>query len=605
MLSVYGVYHFWRPADGRPPLSSSSYHGFSGIMDTCLFGLFLAIGFMARYYYLQQPATEGRWRTVFHTTAETNEFLMITYLGFFALSCLHLVSFTMDVWLCWIYRKISQLPPDMNPLEDRPTSHATSSGSVSVEKLTAKTPGNRASGVSTLRQSYPTIRDSLASDNGGRPMSFFGSRADQDVGYSPHNPRTAHWSQTQLAEQDYKHSRSARNSHVDLTYHHDDLDFADSPNSRRVSALPSEPTMSKRNSAVNSPSFARDSFDDSRGKEMKPSREDLTTDNWFVLNASDAGSEASYDPYKYSSTTKAINSQPHTRRPGTLGDYETVSRSSPLHGESTFVPQPLSMHPPTPPPSAAMKVASPPLSNRDPRYYLPDAFTNDKENDRPVSPVQESSDRTATLTSAVSAISQSTDAGETVLSATTAASQTVVSAFGTAAFAALPSQQPRHHHQQLPPTAASRFFGTAAAGRGVQRVERAAADRPRSLVGSIHGGASDVGTVSSAGFGGGARGAARPARAARGWVPYSASRRNVSGGTTLESASGTVVRRDEGSKGRVVSRSGADVVDWRADVDSGAWKGRRRDVSGKVVEEGRGGSGRSGLFLRTISGNYQ
>ena len=572
-------------------------------MDTCLFGLFLAIGFMTRYYYLQQPATEGRWRSVFHTTAETNEFLMVTYLGFFALSGLHLVSFIMDTWLCWIYRKISQLPPDMNPLEEG--SSQNTSESVSFEKRAVNTPGSRTSGVSALRQSQVGVRDSLISNDGGRPMSFFGSRADQDVGYSPHNPRTARWSQTNLAEQVYQQSGSARDSRVDLTHHRDGLDFADSPNSRRVSALPQEPTMSKRSSTVNSPSYALEGFDDSYDKEKKPSREDLSTDNWFVLGTSDVASDVSYDPYKYSGTTKAINSQPRTRKPRTLNEYESTSHSAPVHSESSFVHQPLAMNPPTPPPAIAARLAPPPLSTRDPRYYVPEPFINDKENDRPVSPVEESSDRTATLSSEVSAYSQSTDAGETVLSATTAASQTVVSGFGTAVFATLPSQQSRHlpdPRSGASAAAASRFFGSAS--RGVQRVERADADAPRSVVGSIHGGgASDVGTVLSAGAG--ARRGAKLARGANGWAPYSAPRRNATEGTTLESVSGTVVRRDEGAKGRVVSRSGADVVDLRADVNGGMWKSRRRDVSGKIVEEGRGGSGRSGLFLRSISGNYQ
>jgi len=561
---------------------------------------------MTRYYYLQEPATEGRWRTVFHTTAETNEFLMVTYLGFFALSGLHLASFTMDTWLCWIYRKISQLPPDMNPLEEGSSSQNASSESVSFEKRAVDTPGSRASGVSGLRHSKVDVRDSLISNDGGRPLSFFGSRADQDVGYSPHNPRTARWSQTNLTEHVYKQPGSARNSRMDVTHYQDGLDFADSPNSRRVSALPQEPTMSKRNSAVSSPSYALEGFDDSYDKGKKLSREDLSADNWFVLGTSDVASDVSYDPYKYSGTTKAINSQPRGMRPRTLNDYESTSHSAPVHSGSSFVPQPLAMNPPTPPPAIAARLAPPQLSTRDPRYYVPDSFSNDKENDRPVSPVEESSDRTATLLSEVSAYSQSTDADETVLSATTAASQTVVSGFGTAAFATLPSQQPRHAPDARPSAAtaaaASRFFG--GASHGVQRVERADADAPRSVVGSIHGGgASDVGTVSSAGAA--ARRGARLARGANGWAPYSAQRRHATEGATLESVSGTVVRRDEGAKGRVVSRSGADVVDLKADVNGGMWKSRRRDVSGKIVEEGRGGSGRSGLFLRSISGNYQ
>jgi hypothetical protein len=120
----------------------------------------------------------------------------------------------------------------------------------------------------------------------------------------------------------------------------------------------------------------------------------------------------------------------------------------------------------------------------------------------------------------------------------------------------------------------SRLYGDlAAAMRGV-RENPAQEPRPKSMVGSVH---------------------------------HVDERR-----AELLSVSGTVVRRGNGEEeeeqrgsyngyGRVVSRSGADVMDGDLGVRS------RRDVSGKIAEEGRGGfkrsgSGRwfgSGLFRRS------
>ncbi|EAT86940.2 hypothetical protein SNOG_05876 [Parastagonospora nodorum SN15] len=79
---------------------------------------------------------------------------------------------------------------------------------------------------------------------------------------------------------------------------------------------------------------------------------------------------------------------------------------------------------------------------------------------------------------------------------------------------------------------------------------------------------------------------------------------------TLDKKSYTSVRRTgdigyqpvKGQSPRVVSRSGVDYINPYEFDDSDIATGRRRDVSGKVAEEGRGGWGMGGMTFRKISG---
>lgn len=600
-------------------MSSSSYHGFAGIMDTGFMGLFVAIGFRSRTNYIEQPGTEGRWGTILSTETASNELLMITYLASFAVAGLHLMSIIMDTWLCFIYRKISKLPPDMNPLEDdlttrRRAKHKYKNSSVShlLDKPTINTPGSRASDISAKRRSHVNVRESLISD-AGTQMSFFGSRADQDVGYSPHNPRTAaRWSQVNLGDDMYKQPGSARQSRISLHLRDSLIPDVSPADGRRVSPLPADPSMSKRHSAASIPRASGTGTNiDPPGinhESKPPSREDLQNDNWFVLGTSDTSSINSYDPYKYSASTKDITASPRSKKSARSSHQTRAYEPIPRYEDDTFIHQPLGMNPPTPPPQPfAPRSPSKPLGTRDSRYYLDQSepqFQEEKENrSGTVSPLHPSDatipdERTTTMRSAVSALTEgshysqgtdaddcATDAGETVLSATTGASQTVVSsmhAFGAGG---------------APPK--GRFFGDLnSALRGVRQVDRMS-EGPRSMVGSIHG-MSDVGSTVGAGMG-------RPHRSGKGWVPPENWNANGSlkGSTpraNAESVSGTVVRKDGRDRRRVVSRSGADEGD--LGLSGGSWMGRKREVSGKVVEEGRGGW-KGGLYLRKISGNNQ
>lgn len=208
--------------------------------------------------------------------------------------------------------------------------------------------------------------------------------------------------------------------------------------------------------------------------------------------------------------------------------------------------EPLRMNPPTPPPPAAPLHMNSPLSQLSRRYQ-----EHDKENDR-----------THTMVSDVSAYSvDNTEVSAAPTSSSSEASK-------------------------------SRFYGDlAAAMRGV-RQNGDPAPRPKSMIGSVHNAGSDMSSLRPS-----------PQRGYR-QSPGTARGQRERPKSYVDSVSGTVIRKPaegldaERGSPRVISRSGVDYAG--ADGDLGL--GRARDISGKIVEEGRGGYIRTGLFMRKASG---
>jgi hypothetical protein len=481
------------------------------IIDTGLIPFYAFITWVGRTNYEQAPGTTGRWRTFFPTDDATTKVLHALWLTAIIDGSLHIVSFFLDIYLLITFKKISQMPPDMNPLEDNLTSrrkskHKYKNSSVSEidDKRFSQVTTSSLNTSSTNRMSR--AQEPLMGQPGSGGFSFLQSRAEKDTSFSPHNPKTA---------------RLSRMSLVDAY-----------PSSPIRSPMPSETiSMGKRSSVVTPIQIRQDANEQLYDGPVSEVDEE---DNWRVL---DKDSEDEYDPYRANSM-----------RPTPEGKSEGRSRYEPLaQTHDNFVPQPLGMNPPTPPPpSAPVHSMNSPLSQLSRRYQ-----EYGKENDR-----------THTMVSDVSALS---------MSSRYSIDDTVVSAAPTAAIADNASK--------------SRFYGDlAAAMRGVRQHE-VSKSRPKSMVGSVHNAGSDVSSL-------------RPS-------PGMARGQNRRPKSYVESVSGTVIRKtNEGRDServspRVVSRSGFDYSGAEGDLGLGR---SRREVSGKVVEEGRGGYVRTGLFMRKASG---
>jgi len=124
--TVYGVYHLGRKPSGRTPASSASY---------MLFAAFFDISIVPFYVFgaLVSKTQESSWTTVLSN--QDLEPILATVVFYLATvgGAFYFISLGVSLYLAVTFRKITKLPPDMNPLEDNLTSrHKRNKSSMSV-----------------------------------------------------------------------------------------------------------------------------------------------------------------------------------------------------------------------------------------------------------------------------------------------------------------------------------------------------------------------------------------------------------------------------------------------------------------------------------------
>ncbi|KAJ5081849.1 hypothetical protein NUU61_010113 [Penicillium alfredii] len=116
--TIYGIYHLSRSAVTRPPASQAGYGLFASTLDAGLIPFYVFTTFMAHGQY----ATDAyHWGTLFNNSNVTVQVAKATFICAIVNAGLHLVSFSLSIFLAVIFRRISHMPPDMNPLEDNLT----------------------------------------------------------------------------------------------------------------------------------------------------------------------------------------------------------------------------------------------------------------------------------------------------------------------------------------------------------------------------------------------------------------------------------------------------------------------------------------------------
>jgi hypothetical protein len=116
VLCAYAVFHLARDAAGRTPASSAAYHIFAGLTDLCALGIYAFGGLVTHRdsdYWLTR--LEGDVSDLMHYFGPA---VFYTFVG---AGALHFISLITSLWLAWVFRKITLMPPDMNPLEDKLT----------------------------------------------------------------------------------------------------------------------------------------------------------------------------------------------------------------------------------------------------------------------------------------------------------------------------------------------------------------------------------------------------------------------------------------------------------------------------------------------------
>ncbi|KAK5207083.1 hypothetical protein LTR41_007150 [Exophiala xenobiotica] len=117
--TIYGIHHLCKAATGRTPGSTASYMVFAGVVDTGLVPFFVFSAWLAHADYTEN--TYG-WSTLFNDSELSYKIIY----ALFILSCTEggivLASLLLDVYLGLKFKQIARLPPDLNPLEPNLTS---------------------------------------------------------------------------------------------------------------------------------------------------------------------------------------------------------------------------------------------------------------------------------------------------------------------------------------------------------------------------------------------------------------------------------------------------------------------------------------------------
>jgi hypothetical protein len=318
-------------------------------MDTGLIPFYIFIAIFSNTNYLETPG-KGRWKSLFQIPGATTTMLFAMFVGAATIAGLHLLSVVFDLWLVVLFRKISKLPPDMNPLEDNLTSRPSKTSKHKYKNSEATLTGSFTDkksaylSGSTLSVDH-TSRLSTATKDGeeARAVPFQHSRMGSQTTFSPHNPETARWSRQQFEEVDiYSQPASARNSHLEVqgkppspTKRSSFVEYMDVPpppprsTDRLNSMRPISYPQNRSNPDLSSPSRwsspALPNAAPSNALVKSQQRQGLLNDNWATVDDDDGFNRGS------PAHSRAMIPNIHVER------------------HDSFEHQPLKMNPPTPP----------------------------------------------------------------------------------------------------------------------------------------------------------------------------------------------------------------------------------------------------------------
>ncbi|KAL2137407.1 hypothetical protein VTI74DRAFT_28 [Chaetomium olivicolor] len=168
---LYSIFHHARPAGSRAPGTSAAYQIFSAVSDLCILPLY-AYGTITT-----KNTTEAGKDDKFANVTVARYMVPSVYYGLIAAGGLHLLSMIISLWLAIMFRRISSMPPDMNPLEANLTSR--------VHKR------NKSSVATTSTYTDSEKRDSRLYDDASRPPSipFMHTRQNSETSFTSRDSR--------------------------------------------------------------------------------------------------------------------------------------------------------------------------------------------------------------------------------------------------------------------------------------------------------------------------------------------------------------------------------------------------------------------------------
>lgn len=201
--TVYAIYHLCRSPTGRTAGSSASYMVFAAMIDA---GLLPFLAFSAFMAYNEHTTGAYGWDTLFGVPLTTWYIVYCTFILCVVEGGLLLVSLVLGIYLAILFRKIAKLPPDMNPLEPnltaRPHKRNKSELTISDKHM------SRTSLVSNNRMS--STADPLITP--GRRVPFMHTRTDS----ADNSPRNSRMDVTRPESMYQQSNHSFRGSYVPI-----------------------------------------------------------------------------------------------------------------------------------------------------------------------------------------------------------------------------------------------------------------------------------------------------------------------------------------------------------------------------------------------------
>ncbi|KAI0150419.1 hypothetical protein GGR57DRAFT_195260 [Xylariaceae sp. FL1272] len=117
LCNAYAILHLAKPARARPPASSAAYQLFAGITDLAIVSIYAFGG-------ISVAKESEKWDTLLVDKSYIPWFIKGEYYGLIGAGGLHLISLGISLYLGLAFKRIANMPPDMNPLESNLTSRA-------------------------------------------------------------------------------------------------------------------------------------------------------------------------------------------------------------------------------------------------------------------------------------------------------------------------------------------------------------------------------------------------------------------------------------------------------------------------------------------------
>ncbi|TAQ91003.1 hypothetical protein B7494_g594 [Chlorociboria aeruginascens] len=321
--TIYGVYHLARKSSGRTPASSASYMLFASFFDVSIIPFYAFDAWVS--------TTQTTW-TIVLPNQQVNIFSRSVFFLAIVAGGLHLLSLGIGLYLAVTFRKITKLPPDMNPLEDNLTSrHKRNKSSVTTVNTYTNSEKRLSTPLENKRSSGAAYED-LA-----RPptIPFFHTRTGSTDSFSTYRstPPPSRDPRAELPSRQYALD-SARSSIVDLKR----SSMGGAPPKRSSGASYSEISLSDTSSHPSSRQVEKIAegwyASDSIGSRTRSSPQKLRQHirgNYSPLPLQPQDHELNYDDENSGSTISSglpnpLNANPPTPRHG----YFPIRRESPL-----------------------------------------------------------------------------------------------------------------------------------------------------------------------------------------------------------------------------------------------------------------------------------